>query len=257
MFAVERQRKIMELVSSYKEVDINTLCSCFSASMSTIRRDLDKLEQDGFLQRTHGGAVLVERGQEPGEPAPGQAVPTGEIARLAAQMPDENDTIFLGAGKICYQMAVLLQNSFHGCVYTNNLNAALALGNAAKARVILLGGELSREDDGLAASVDFSSVSVDNIFVNKIFIDVSALTLQHGYFVSSLPQKRLYEKIFPNSLDAVALVDPEKINRISGVRLGSGLGYFPKVISSMNLPDEYKRAYFDQKVTVYTPFAEA
>jgi DeoR/GlpR family transcriptional regulator of sugar metabolism len=105
--------------------------------------------------------------------------------------------------------------------------------------------------------VDFSSVSVDNIFVNKIFIDVSALTLQHGYFVSSLPQKRLYEKIFPNSLDAVALVDPEKINRISGVRLGSGLGYFPKVISSMNLPDEYKRAYFDQKVTVYTPFAEA
>ena len=58
MLATERVRRIREMLLEYKHVDINTLCSLLSVSMATVRRDLEKLEMEGFLNKVHGGAVL-------------------------------------------------------------------------------------------------------------------------------------------------------------------------------------------------------
>ena len=50
MFANERLRKIRSFLLDYKKVDMNTLCNLLDASISTVRRDLDKLEQEAFLR---------------------------------------------------------------------------------------------------------------------------------------------------------------------------------------------------------------
>ena len=69
MFADERTEKIKALLLDYKRIDINTLISMIPASPATVRRDLEKMEKEGFLRRTHGGVVLVEE-EEPAAPVP-------------------------------------------------------------------------------------------------------------------------------------------------------------------------------------------
>lgn len=60
MFAIERQNKIKEILFKEKRVDVSELSKLFEVTEVTIRRDLAKLEQDGFLIKTYGGAVLNE-----------------------------------------------------------------------------------------------------------------------------------------------------------------------------------------------------
>ena len=58
MFAIERQRMIKQLLNQNKHVSVAELSCCLNVSEVTIRRDLEKLEGERFLMRTHGGAVL-------------------------------------------------------------------------------------------------------------------------------------------------------------------------------------------------------
>ena len=61
MFADERTEKIKALLLDYKRIDINTLISMIPASPATVRRDLEKMEKEVFLRRTHGGVCLWRR----------------------------------------------------------------------------------------------------------------------------------------------------------------------------------------------------
>ncbi|MDR2182106.1 MAG: DeoR family transcriptional regulator, partial [Treponema sp.] len=60
MLTLERQISIREILHREKAVSINMLSERFAASTASIRRDLEKLEQQGLVKRTYGGAVLIE-----------------------------------------------------------------------------------------------------------------------------------------------------------------------------------------------------
>ena len=60
MYNIERKRKIIELIEINKSVDVAELSNMFNVSKETIRRDLTDLEEDGILQRTHGGAIIAK-----------------------------------------------------------------------------------------------------------------------------------------------------------------------------------------------------
>ena len=55
--AVDRQRKILEMLIETKSLMVNDLAECFNVSRATIRRDLEIMEKERLLTRTHGGAV--------------------------------------------------------------------------------------------------------------------------------------------------------------------------------------------------------
>ena len=59
-----RLTKIKELLIDRQQVSVNTLCSLFNVTDVTIRSDLEQLEEEGFLKRVHGGAVLNETVEE-------------------------------------------------------------------------------------------------------------------------------------------------------------------------------------------------
>ena len=60
MFAADRIKKIKDILYEYKHVDINTLCALLGCSIATVRRDLDRLESEGFLKKAYVGAILNE-----------------------------------------------------------------------------------------------------------------------------------------------------------------------------------------------------
>lgn len=64
MLVAERHRKIVEIVNKKLSVRVSELSKMFSVTEETIRRDLEKLEKEGRLLRSHGGAVSIERDQQ-------------------------------------------------------------------------------------------------------------------------------------------------------------------------------------------------
>ena len=57
----ERQKKMIEYVEAKTSAQIHELAAYFQVSEATVRRDLDELDQQGALRRTHGGAIKMER----------------------------------------------------------------------------------------------------------------------------------------------------------------------------------------------------
>ena len=57
----ERQKKMMEYIEANTSAQIHELAEKFHVSEATVRRDLDELDQQGALRRTHGGAIKVDR----------------------------------------------------------------------------------------------------------------------------------------------------------------------------------------------------
>ena len=122
MFADERTEKIKALLLDYKRIDINTLISMIPASPATVRRDLEKMEKEGFLRRTHGGVVLVEA-EEPAAPVPVDRylLEKEQIGAIAVAMIEPNDTVFLGNGTTCLQVAKNLRDRPNIRVVSNNI----------------------------------------------------------------------------------------------------------------------------------------
>jgi DeoR family fructose operon transcriptional repressor len=58
--AAERQLRIRQMFESKDFLDLETLCLDLDASESSIRRDLDDLEEEGVLKRVYGGAVPAQ-----------------------------------------------------------------------------------------------------------------------------------------------------------------------------------------------------
>ena len=60
MFALERQKKILELLKDEGAVWVSKLSQELDVTEETIRRDLEKLEKQELLLRTHGGAIPID-----------------------------------------------------------------------------------------------------------------------------------------------------------------------------------------------------
>jgi len=60
MLVAERHKRIVELVNNRLSIRVSELSDIFSVTEETIRRDLEKLESEGKLQRSHGGAVSIQ-----------------------------------------------------------------------------------------------------------------------------------------------------------------------------------------------------
>ncbi|MDR3737759.1 MAG: DeoR/GlpR family DNA-binding transcription regulator [Terracidiphilus sp.] len=145
MKAAERQLRIRQMLESRDFVDLETLCRELDASESSVRRDLDILEEEKLLRRVYGGAVSL---QTPPARAFDYAVESvrlsGEkdrIARLAAGLIEDNQTVILDGGSTVAAVArELSTKSLH--IITNSLPIAESLEPLRNIELTLTGGYL-------------------------------------------------------------------------------------------------------------------
>ncbi len=148
MLAVERRRKLLERVAEDQAIEVSVLARDFLVSEMTIRRDLNRLERDGFVRRTYGGATThLVRAFEVGANARvlQRAQEKHQIARRATELTADARTLFIGIGSTVEQYARLLVPRGDLVVITPSLAVASLLGTR-KVRVIVTGG-MVRQDE--------------------------------------------------------------------------------------------------------------
>jgi DeoR/GlpR family transcriptional regulator of sugar metabolism len=148
VLAAERRLRIMEQVAEKQSIHISALALEFGVSEMTARRDIARLERDGFLRRTYGGATAhVTRSFEPGFNARAlqHAAEKRVVGMAAAGLVANATTIFLGIGTTAEQCARFLPPRTDLTVVTNSVPIASLLGTKP-VQVIGLGGRVRRDE---------------------------------------------------------------------------------------------------------------
>lgn len=253
MFAAGRLDKIKELLIEYKKVDVMTLVSVLSVSEATVRRDLEKLESENFLKRTHGGAILVEDNA----PELPEDIPNLEekkkIAYIASNFVDNNEVILIGTGTTCLQFAISLRDKRDLTIVTNNILVSNELAPYKNIQVILTGGNLYSAGDSLSMTGEFALKMLENIYADKAFLGVSGVDLNFGFSAASLELALVSKKMCEVSKETIILSDYSKFGRRSFTRLGP-LNMAHKIVTNEEIAPEFKQYFYNNDIPIYTSY---
>lgn len=178
LFAEERQREIIVLLKASKKLLVPELCTHFSVSPATIRNDLNDLEGQGLLTRTHGGAILrTQTGYEPlsAEKQVRNMSEKNSIADEAVKLVKDGDTLVLDTGTTILAFAERLTSKHRLTVITNDIRIALTLEEKTDASIILPGGIIRRGYNCLLGPS--TAAGLVGYRVDKAFMAANALSL--------------------------------------------------------------------------------
>ncbi|MTI81088.1 MAG: DeoR/GlpR transcriptional regulator [Firmicutes bacterium] len=216
MLSFERQTKTMQILKQRGSVRISELSELFGVSEMTIRRDFEKLEKQGYLVRNHGGASLNPQGsidvtfnirnQE-------NVSEKDTIARTAASMVKNGDTIMMDAGTTTTAMARYLENKKDLVVLTNSLTVAQELNNKVGITVILTGGNLRGNTLSLVGSL--AEEIIHRFNVNKAFIGTNGISVDQGLTNANIYESEAKKAMIKIASKSIVLADSSKFNKAS------------------------------------------
>lgn len=216
--AYERHQAILELVQRYESVRVTDLAEQLNVSESTVRTDLETLDEQGHLVRIRGGAIAKTE-QPLDEPAPyllqkarSHALEKQTIARWAAGMIEDGDIIMLDASSTVFHIAPFLRDRRELTVFTNGIDVARLLAKEPSNTVIILGGIL--RSNGNSITGEISRQLLQDYHVQTAFVSCSGFTPDQGFFEVDLREAQMKTLMIQASQQCVALLDSSKIGRV-------------------------------------------
>ncbi|MDR1936546.1 MAG: DeoR/GlpR family DNA-binding transcription regulator [Candidatus Accumulibacter sp.] len=210
-----RHRKILEMLYQRQSVSADELAAEFGVSKITIRRDLDALAGENFLERTRGGAVLVSglRLEELFEQKDHLSKREKSlIGRYAASLVAENGTVFVNAGSTTLEVIRHLRGKKTRIV-TNNA-ACLGLDIEAEQDLILLGGDYRAPSKSLVG--DMTIAGLHGIFSSVTILGINGISIKKGCTTAVRQETAVNKAMIENSSGKMIIVaDHSKMNCIS------------------------------------------
>ena len=252
MFAAERKRIIKKYLEENTKVSVAKLSNLLEVSEVTIRKDLESLEDEGFLQRTHGGAILSEAHRE-NEALIEKIDDTEvynqqiEIASSAYHFVTDGETIMLTDGPTNRQIAKKLVSRNNLTILTNDILIASEFSKSLSNHLILLGGTLF--ENALFGQLTLSNLA--NFYINHIFIEVEGITLENGISVSSIDKASMIGQAWEKAKTSTVICLPDNFGLDSFFKVGE-LDYPRKILTCSELNSKYKKALFEKDIKLYT-----
>ena len=243
--APQRHRRILRMLRTTGMVKVDDLCAELLASPATIRRDLTRLEVDGYLQRVHGGAVLaagnVQAGNEMNfdEKVETLLAEKRKIAERAASYIEKEDAIYLDGGSTVLELAKLIKHDKSLVVVTNSLTAAVELSNSEGPRVILTGGDLRLKSRTMVGALSRSLI--DGVHLDKAFMGTIGITSK-GLNTTDPSEAFTKELAVEAATQVYLLADHTKFGKTSFVSTNN-LDKFDLCITDSGLSEEAKEEY--------------
>lgn len=257
MFGAQRLQKIRELILELEIVDVISLSEKLDVSEVTIRRDLDKLEREGYINKTYGGAILNKdyKSNRIIAPKPYDNTASEEdiklISEIALHMIQGDEAIFLGGGPISRGIAASISDKKRLVVITNDIFVAAELFDNSDIKVTVTGGDVVTYLGVMVGPRALSTIG--EVYVNKAFIDIKAIDLKFGYSIETYDEVAIIKEIMKISKEIIALADYRKFDKVSYTKLGD-LNLFKKIISNKEVPENYKKYYYDNFIKLYTTY---
>lgn len=221
MFNDERHNKILEIIESDGRVEVSKLSEAFDVSVDTIRRDLKKLEEEGLLKRTHGGAVRMKPIGDAYNYATRKRIYSKEkmaIAKSASDFIVDHDTLLVDGSTTISALVPFLAKLKNLRVFTNNIQiAAELLETNAQIKVFMIGGMLDM-DHGTASSHD-AVAFIQKLRVNKVLFGSCGISSERGLSSSEVEDAAIKKAMLEAGEEIYILADHTKFNRESLIKV--------------------------------------
>ena len=209
-----RQRLILDTIGTSEAVSIDDLIEATGASPSTVRRDIRSLEEAGHIVSLRGGAVRLDR--RPAElPAAAKALinkdEKASIARAAAALVQNGDTVYLDSGTTATQMLPHLQLLDVHVITSNTqvLNAALA----SSMNITVLGGDYLHDLGSIVGT--FTDRMLSDLFFDRAFLGANGIAASAGVTTFDVREANKKRLACEHSRETYVLADSSKFGRVS------------------------------------------
>ncbi|MED4072097.1 DeoR/GlpR family DNA-binding transcription regulator [Priestia endophytica] len=251
MLVAERQQKIVDLVNLRSSIRVSELSEIFAVTEETIRRDLEKLEKENKLRRSHGGAVSVQEKESEIDFSEREITNVLEkkvIAHEAVKRVENGDRIILDASTTAWYMAKILPN-IPLTVITNSIKVAIELSKKDRIEVISTGGILLPKS--LSYVGPLAERSLENYHVNKAFLSCKGIDLNSGLSDSNEWQALLKRKMIERSNKTFLMVDSSKFGYREFSHI-STLDHVDEMIVDIKLPPHSQEKLKEKNIIVTT-----
>lgn len=223
-----QQQRFHAILAGLQEngsVAVDDLSRQLGVSVVTIRRDLDLLEQQGLLRRTHGGAVSIEplfyepfrKDRSFQAQVERLANEKRRIGRAAAALISPGETIAITPGTTTAEIIRGLPLDGKVTVVTNTVNIAMELSKRKDISVFVTGGHLHGEWFSLVGPS--ASRSLENMLIHTMFVGADGIDAQWGLSCFSSDEAELNGTMVRHARRHVAVVDHTKFGVIANWRI--------------------------------------
>lgn len=244
MLAIERRNLILEKLQEDKKVVVSELSHAYEVSEETIRRDLEKLEKDGFAIKTYGGAVINENNNID---LPfvvrknTNVIGKQKIAELIAAMIHDGDQIMLDASSTAVFVAKNIKTKKNITVITNSIEILLELSDVSGWKVLCTGGTM--KEGSLALLGHQTEKMLSSFHVDKAIVSCKGIDITKGVTDSSESFAQTKKMMLNCAFKKILAIDSSKFDRIAFTQIGE-LTDLTMVVTD-KMPDEKWMKFFD------------
>lgn len=217
MFVSERRNKIMERLYEKKRLTVKELSLEIGVSEATLRTDLNKMEEEGMLIRTHGGAILNDETESDTSFSAREKKNKKEkiqIAKEAFKFIEEKQCILLDASSTALELARYLKSQpIRLTVVTSGLHTALELKENPDLTVILIGGVVTNRSSSIEGTLGLNIL--DYVNVDIMFTSGNGFSVENGLTDFNLYEVSLKKELVKRASTIIAIVDASKIDKSS------------------------------------------
>ena len=209
----QRRRQMLDLINREGSVSFGQLKTAFSpVSEMTLRRDLEYLDRQKRIIRTHGGArsaeVLVGTDDLYLWRSTRNAAGKRIIAEKAVQLLQQNGTIFLDSGSTCTEFARQIPDGPY-MIFTTSVSCALELSRLQQATIYLLGGRMNTAS--LCVNGSMTMRELESINFQTAFLGTTGYMHERGFTCGAEADGYLKHTALQRAEKTVMLMDVQKV----------------------------------------------
>jgi DeoR/GlpR family transcriptional regulator of sugar metabolism len=208
--------KILERVAEEMSIHVADLAGEFGCSEMTIRRDILRLERDGFLRRTYGGATAhLTRSLDLAfnSRALANAREKRLIALEAVRLIEDAQMLYLGIGTTAEHFARYLPARTDLTVVTGSLPIASMLGTRPS-RVVILGGSVRRDELSCVGPV--ARATLERYRFDLAILGTAGLTARWGLTDLNDEEAEIHRLAIERSARLMVIADGSKLGQVTG-----------------------------------------
>jgi len=215
-----RKADLAKYIADAGEVTVAELAERFDVSTDTIRRDLDQLDSDGLIIRTHGGAVSLTSTPRADTGLDlrlkFQSDAKERIGKAAANLVQNDSVIMINAGTTTLALARNLADHHGLTVATNNLLIPAEISPQSFRGLYVFGGAVHPADQKTVGPVAFQAVggAVEmDVQCDLVLLGIGAVSIATGYSTSNLEEAAMMTEMIARATRVAILADSTKFGR--------------------------------------------
>ena len=228
-----RQQTILQLVIDKGRMSVSELAKMTGVSEVTIRQDLNLLEKQSYLRRTHGFAVPLDSEDVETRMMNNFALKR-ELADFAASLVRPGETVFIENGSSNALLARALATQPDITIITVSSYIAHLL-KETPGEVILLGGIYQKKSESMVGPL--TRQYIQQVHFSKAFIGIDGWQPETGFTGRDMMRADIVNAVLEKGSEAIVLTDSSKFGAIHPYPLGP-MNKFNRVITDDNLSTE-------------------